>query len=184
MKRLAIIVEGFTEQDFVQTILINNLSNLHIAYINLRGGRISINSIIRDVSNLIDNYDYVTTLIDYYGLKETNNKSIEEIEVELQQKIANNRFIPYIQKYEFEALLFSDIAKIENSLGKRFTQKKIKNKPEEINHNNPPSKLLARIFPDYIKRSHGNAILKEIGLQNIREQCPRFDEWIKKLEKL
>ncbi|MCH9845285.1 MAG: DUF4276 family protein [Alphaproteobacteria bacterium] len=184
MKRLVIIVEGFTEQDFVEKILKNNLVNLSIDYINLRGGRISIDSIIKNVQRLIHNYDYVTTLVDYYGFKNSQQMSVEEIERELQKRIANDKFIPYLQKYEFEALLFSDKEKIEISLGKHEELTKNKNRPEEINHGNPPSKLLSSFFSKYIKRVHGINILKTIGFQKIRQECPRFNEWITKLETL
>ena len=61
----------------------------------------------------------------------------------------------------------------------------------ELINDNPasaPSKRIQRLFPGYRKGSSVNAhayrIARHIGLERIRRQCPHFNEWIEKLEKL
>ncbi len=107
-----IIVEGKTEQYFVKDILIPNLKNLSVTTINLKGGNISVESICDNVKR-IKAYDCITTMVDYYGFKQYRDKSIVELETKMSQTISDNSFIPYIQQYEFEALLFSDIRVVQ-----------------------------------------------------------------------
>ncbi|MCH9852511.1 MAG: DUF4276 family protein [Alphaproteobacteria bacterium] len=185
MKRLAIIVEGYTEYYFVENILKKHLPKLNITAINLCGGGISFKSVLGDAKILLHNYDYVTTLVDYYQFRKPEHmQTIDDIENGLEQAISNKKFIPYLQKHEFEALVFSDIARIQDNLGENSQLQKIRQQPEEINHNEPPSKLLMRIFPDYNKTSDGITILKATSWNTIRQECPRFNEWITKLETL
>jgi len=56
--------------------------------------------------------------------------------------------------------------------------------PELINDSpeTAPSKRLA-VTP-YRKTTHGPNIVKEIGLENIRNKCQGFDNWIGLLEEL
>lgn len=180
MKRLAIVVEGQTELNFVNQLLQPHLSNLHITPINLRGG-ITVNKIQRDVKNLIRQFDFVTTLVDFYGFHRRGQKSIDDLQTEIKNGFGNT-FIPYIQKYEFEALIFSDLSVLNRRFGKQ-TVCKIHN-PEDINHDKPPSKIISDQHNRYNKHLDGPKILKEIGLIKIRENCPRFNGWVSELEKL
>jgi Domain of unknown function (DUF4276) len=98
-------------------------------------------------------------------------------------------FLPYIQKFEFEALLFTEITGFEYcgiSLRQKMLLKSIMStypNPEDIN-NGPetaPSKRLQQIMPNYNKVLFGNVIIQEHGLQNILEVCPRFAAWVIRL---
>ncbi len=110
------------------------------------------------------------------------------------------RFIPYIQLHEFEALLFSEIEVFDNSFEKNEflnydylieTISKNSN-PEMINNGNEtaPSKRLSKILKDYysensnLKVLYGSMLAQDIGLQKIRSKCPRFNNWIEKLENI
>jgi len=101
------------------------------------------------------------------------------------------RYIPYVQLHEFEALLFSDISVIEDNFEsgdfKDYdylleTDKAFSN-PENINDGKTtsPSKRLNRIIGDYSKVVYGSLLAQEIGLDKIRERCPRFNNWIERL---
>ncbi len=180
-KRLAIIVEGQTELSFTNKLLKPHLLRLDINVINLRGGNISVEKIHNDAKKLIPNFDYVTTLVDYYGFKNSGHaQSVEELENNIKNGFPD-KLIPYIQKYEFEALVFSDVSVMQTRFNKNYNAKR---NPEDINHNNPPSKILKTTFPTYDKVLDGVDILRMIGLQKIREKCPRFSQWISKLESL
>ena len=185
MKRLVIIVEGYTEYYFVTRILKKHLPHLHIEAINLQGGNISVELVINSVKKVISNFDYVTTLIDYYGFNNPNQtSSADELENQMSASIAKDSFLPYLQQHEFEALLFANKQMIEEKLGSNNQIQKITSPPEEINHDNPPSKRLLNIFPQFIKTSDGIAILESTDWNLLRKQCPRFSHWIQKLENL
>lgn len=102
----------------------------------------------------------------------------------------DERFVPYFAMYEFEALLFSDPEKLARSLGVDFTHiQKIChdfNNPEEINDDplKAPSKRIIQLVPNYRKIVDGNAIINDIGLQQIRQECQHFNEWLTRLENL
>ena len=50
--------------------------------------------------------------------------------------------------------------------------------------NTAPSKLILRHYSGYQKPLHGSLAAIEIGLPTIRQECPLFDAWLKKLEAL
>ncbi|MDR1544119.1 MAG: DUF4276 family protein [Prevotellaceae bacterium] len=47
-----------------------------------------------------------------------------------------------------------------------------------------PSKRLLADLNGYDKIIHRSCIRNELGLQNIRNKCPRFNAWIENLEKI
>jgi hypothetical protein len=110
----------------------------------------------------------------------------------LQQFPKQNNFIPYLAVHEFEALLFSEPKKIAlnfpdlraaTALELQQIRDAYEN-PEAINLNNPPAKRISKLIPQYRKRLSGIAIAKKIGIPKMREECPHFDSWLKKLEAL
>ena len=122
--------------------------------------------------------------------KTQTDTKIECLEKAIQTDIGSSgRFFPYIQKYEFEALLFSSKqvfvenyeAKIANDIAKIIDKYPT---PEEINDNptTAPSKRLLSIIPDYNKVIDGNLIALEVGITQILKQCPRFKAWIELLK--
>ena len=58
--------------------------------------------------------------------------------------------------------------------------------PEDINDNvdTAPSKRLENLIPRYDKVVFGPLVALETGLDNIRAECPRFNDWVTKLESL
>jgi len=137
MHQVNILVEGITENNFVNNVLREYLwsYSIHISPIivstkkepsgkKYKGGLSDWNysSFLNDLGQLIRTSDkiLVTTLVDYYGYpsKLPGNKNIltgsslhkvKMLENALYQHFGNPpNFIPYIQLHEFEALLFSD----------------------------------------------------------------------------
>lgn len=105
------------------------------------------------------------------------------------------RFVrPYVQMYEFEGLLFSDIEQFQYVLdGWDAEVRKILirireqfSTPEDINNSRQtaPSKRILDAFPNgsYNKTEHGPVIADAIGLEKIRQQCPNFNAWMSMLE--
>jgi hypothetical protein len=112
----------------------------------------------------------------------------------LADKINDWRFIPYIQLHEFEALVMACLPFLESLYddheqlnGLASLQIEVASlQPEEINdsRDTAPSKRLLRHIPDYRKVSDGPYAIYSAGLAHVRNRCPRFDAWIKRLESL
>lgn len=49
-----------------------------------------------------------------------------------------------------------------------------------------PSKRLKNAFSNtkYSKTTHSNLIIKSIGIDNIREKCKHFNQWLDKIESI
>ncbi|OAV66906.1 hypothetical protein Barb6XT_01718 [Bacteroidales bacterium Barb6XT] len=148
----------------------------------------------------------VTTLIDFYGLldrheypgfdsKSTNHATVatnteKGMKADIDHEL-RHRFIPYIQLHEFECFMFCSLDVLKANL-------KLKNvdfdaigevinsypNPEEINSNRTtaPSKRLKEHIPGYDKVLDGVRLAKIMGLGLLRDKCPRFNEWIIRLE--
>ena len=143
-------------------------------------------------------------MIDFYGIpddfpgvyarSEAKNpyEKVKIIEDALADDINDSRFIPYIQLYEFETLIFSDPLKIarvyidyKNEI-RELQELSNRIPPEEINDGfaSSPSHRIKKVIPPYDKAYAGVEIAKAIGIEVMRKKCPHFNEWITKLETL
>jgi hypothetical protein len=195
MKRLGISVEGATEREFVQRVLKPHLAPLgkHVTAIDLRGN-VSLDKVAGHLPALFGSFDFVSTLYDFYGFKGRGELSVGELEAALLGRVPEHRvsrFIPYVQKYEFEALLFATpketvewLEGSEDQLTMLADAVRVSGSPEEVNGSveTSPSHRLTAIFPAYDKKLHGPEILELAGLAMVRAQCPRFDQWLRRLE--
>ena len=197
MVRVAISVEGTTEERFVELVLAAyfQTKNIYLQPVSM-GGNVSVDRIKSEVEKLIYNFDYVTTLYDFYGFKKLNEG---ETKTSLEQRIHNavkedvrEKLIPYIQMHEYEGLLFSspDImaSVLQNpalSVWANNILSEFHNDPEQINNSKEtaPSKRLEG-HTAYRKTTHGPNIAKQIGLDKLREMCAGFNGWLLQLEGL
>ncbi|WP_237732504.1 DUF4276 family protein [Bathymodiolus thermophilus thioautotrophic gill symbiont] len=191
-----ISVEGHSEYKFIKEVIVPHLAGLGIfVFVQNMKGKIGLDKIETKLNGLICSYDYITTLYDFYGFKKKGlggNETKESLEDKIKNKIKEtqrHKIIPYIQMYEFEALLFSDSEKMADGLN---TNKNwiddILNKfgnIETINNSKEtaPSKRIGG-HCTYIKTTHAPNILKKIGLTEIRKKCQGFDAWLTHLESL
>ena len=200
MVRLAISVEGQTEEQFVKTVITPHLQSLSIyaqpILLGKTGGNVSLPRIEKDLNPLANNFNKVTTLYDFYGF---SDKEDGDTKGSLEQKIVNcvapplrDKVIPYIQMFEFEGLLFSSPEAIESNISQSGLAvwatnilQEFQNNPEKINDSfqTAPSKRLAN-KANYIKTVHGPNICKEIGLNVLRQKCVGFNNWLSNLEAL
>ena len=220
MIRIHIICEGQTEEMFVNEVLSEIFIPLGI-YLNPsligkpghKGGNFKFERVLRDVKNLLlnDKKSYCTTFFDFYGLpedfpgkkdaitlnniKDKQDRVTESLVMQLSMHIdedAMRRFIPYVQLYEFEGLLFSRPKSIASEIGKPDLEDmfvEIRNKfetPEHVNNSRDtaPSKQIKKLFTQYDKVIHGSLIALEVGINKICEECHLFDTWINKLKLL
>lgn len=219
MRPVFIVVEGPTEKEFIDECLKPHWSEQYSLYdVQVRilgkpgakGGDVRVARLRTDVEILLKQRPdaFVTTMLDYYGnrLKKglTNHdicqalpdaeQRITCLEKELYNLVGSQRFIPYLQKYEFESLLFSS----GKSLGKYLTEKsclaiddlrKQSDGAEEINTLHPPSYRLIEITQKheplpYGKTTDGSILALEIGLPIILQECPRFAAWVERIGEL
>lgn len=158
--------------------------NIRYAYLENEVRRIS----AQGCTLLTTFFDYFRLPADFPGYAESRNVEILESKLNeaLKKEIENlPSFIPYIQMYEFEALLFSDIKGFDLILDDEEKLKQIQAimekypNPEEINGNpeTAPSKRLAKIF-NYDKVADSEIILEMVGLDQVCKKCPRFNQWL------
>lgn len=220
MKRIYVICEGQTEEKFIKEFVSHEfaLKNIFIfphilGRIGHKGGRLDNQRLFDDIQTLLlnDRKSYCTTFFDFYALpahfwgktRISDGMSIQQksdiictsLDKHIAEKIKKdaNRFIAYVQMYEFEGLLFSDVQKFGEKMA---LTSKIQNElqkirdsfetPEHINDNQhtAPSKRILKLIKGYQKPVHGLAIAKAIGLPIMRRECSIFNQWLTKLEAL
>ena len=136
MKRLIIICEGETEQQFCKDVLYNHFFSRDIVIETplikkSMGGLVSWESIKKQILLHLQGEAIVTMLIDYYGIEDkhffpkwTESKAVVSridrmtfLENAMKEDIDDRvrfRFVPYIQLHEFEGLLFNNIETFKN----------------------------------------------------------------------
>jgi hypothetical protein len=218
MIRVHVICEGQTEARFVRDLLGITLDPLNIVLIpsmigrpGHKGGNFRVDRLLPDVRERLlgDTESFCTTFFDFYALsadfpgrKEAEGQRdiggkascvetalVEFFEGKLGQE-ATRRFIPYVQMYEFEALLFSDPEKLARGILKPDMAddfgviRKQFSTPEHINDNyeTAPSKRIGKLCPGYKKPLDGLIASIEIGIDVIRRECRLFDGWLNRLK--
>lgn len=135
MKQVMILVEGQTEESFVNKVLqpYLNEKNIYLSTTMVctkkvkgkrkhRGGIVNYDQVKRDLSILLKapHFDLVTTFFDYYGLpgnfpgQDTLPNSecyakVAHLETEFRTDINNAKFHPFIMLHEFETMIFCNI---------------------------------------------------------------------------
>lgn len=213
MKRLIIIVEGQTEKEFVEKSLRDFFISKGVFDVRAimiqtskgnKGGFVNYIHLKNDLLKILksENDVVVSMFVDFFKIPTNFPKFQESLRITtidekidvllkgIKEDINNPIFIPYIQKHEFEALLFSsekgfsnwyDNTWIINQLSEIVNQY---GNPEEINTGSEtaPSKRIIKILEEkkqkYDKIAEGNLIAEEIGIEKILEKCPRFKNWV------
>ena len=223
MIRLNLVVEGQTEETFARELLRPHLwdygINCNARIVELtrrrdgkkgRGGLATYGKLKSDLARWMsednDRKAYFSTMIDLYAIPE-NFPAAFEAESGIEQATAmqqalyedidhpRGQFIPYIQVYEFEALLFTDLMADFTAFPAEFPgyqqelstlRERIQDfeTPEQIDHDDPPSQRLASGLPNYDKIVDGPNIAERIGLEEIREKCSHFSRGVERLEDL
>ncbi len=222
MIRLNLIVEGQTEETFVNLVLVEHLSRLGVfpsarcirtgrrGSSIFRGGTTSYAKAKDDLTKWMnqekDNDKRFTTMFDLYALPNdfpgygeaiTVNDPYQRVsilETAFQKDIGDQRFIPYIQLHEFEALILADPLKLNSYFEDTDSIAELSDvvarfdSPELIDdgHETAPSKRIIERLPEYsgAKVSAGPIVVRNIGLTTLREKCRHFGEWLSKLESL
>lgn len=222
LSKIYLLAEGQTEQALVRQLLAPTLGiqgiYLHDVLVGKpghKGGIRSFESVKGDIKRLLkqENSVSVTTLFDRYrlpsdwpGLAESVRQgNIEQAHTvlcrsmherlceEMGGSFRTERFIPYIQFHEIEALLFAKPLMTADLLGNSKYASDLEKAVEEAGgceriNDGPmtaPSKRIEKLFPSYKKGGSINTdlprICSKIGLSGLRVACPLFNQWIDSL---
>ncbi|MEI7923284.1 MAG: DUF4276 family protein [Planctomycetota bacterium] len=220
MNRVHVICEGQTEEMFVKEVLYQHFFKMDMVLIptligkpGRKGGYFKFDRLYEnlEIRLLGDLSSYCTIFFDFYGLPNdfpgknlvTSGMTIDQkahcikfqLVDELKKKLGSDplsRFVPYIQMFEFEGLLFSDPQVFSRSVSEPSLQAKIMEirnqfeSPEHINDSpeDAPSKRILKHFPAYEKPFHGNLAAIDMGIDVLRRECRLFDQWVSALEAL
>ncbi|HSI83225.1 MAG: DUF4276 family protein [Candidatus Methylacidiphilales bacterium] len=225
MHRVLVVVEGQTEKLILESVfapyLILKNIDLRARIVGVtghKGGDTDFNRVSNDIIRLLNQEpgSTISTFFDYYGLhpnwpgftksnsyqlassivQNIETKTLEAIKNKSKLDLSPNRFIPYIQLHELEALFFADpiqLARAFESPSKATAIQQLVDESggcEVINNgfDTHPAKRLEGFFPRYRKgagiRSDASFIAEAVGVDQMRACCPRFDSWITRLELL
>lgn len=212
--RLIFIVEGDSEVDFVENKLLPYLYSVQEALEgewffnaqkittnrrrNTKGGNVGFEYLRNEVHRVsAHGHPWITTFLDFFRLPQdfpefsTDAIDIDRMEDAMAKQLSVPNFIPYIQKYEFETLLFTDaeafIPVVDDESQLRIITETIHSyeDAEEINGGpeTAPSKRLMHIF-GYEKVHDSHLILENLTIEQICQRCPRFNAWITRIMNL
>lgn len=202
MTRLAVVVEDRTEERFVKSVLGPHQIDVGIEAVpylvgsgtrKVGGGDVHVDILISDLILTLDEFDAATSLVDFYGFRDREGRTAEQLESVILEEIMrernnNPRVRHYIQMHEFEGLLFSN-PEAFGVIGRRGARPDIArlrqircefDTPEDINdsQDSAPNKQLENAVRGYRKIDDGFAVAKETGIERIFEECPRFRRWL------
>lgn len=191
MTRLAVCVEGQTEEEFVKQVLSGHLRAgaveatpilLGRARGSGSGGNVSADRLAKEMVHLCHSFDAVTSLVDYYGFRGKKDKTVEDLEEDLSIRIEARvrgrcAVFPYVQRHEFEGLLFSDVGVFgemavfpDASVAALRAVRSRFQSPEDINDcvRTAPSRRSSEVIPNFNKVLYGPLLAGKIGLARIR----------------
>ena len=223
MKRVCIVCEGQTEETFVRDVLAPAFYHLGLNLIpemvetspGHKGGALKYDRVKRHLRNTLrqSSAPVVTTLFDLYRLNsDFPSFAASQAQPDLSRRLnvlkqalhadvvaeadcQPERFIPYIQPYEFEALLFSDVPTLtriepgwQSATAALAAARAVAESPEHIN-DRPETKPAAHLErelnnPSYRKRRHGPIAAQKIGLAKIEAECAFFAAWLAQIREL
>lgn len=222
MLEVIVFTEGQTEEQFIKRVVAplfrSNQIFLKPQTLNTsqdaKGGAVNFDRLKLNARNTLRQKPdaILTTFLDLYGLDtsfphfaEAKQHAdvyaqTEVLEIALHEAVVKHigcraeRFIPHIQPYEFEGLLFSDVnALILTEPSWNLYSTKLQavraafDTPEHINdcYETKPSKRLENILrPQYKKTRHGPLAAEKITLNMMEQECVHFKGWMNRLRGL
>ena len=215
MTKVIVVCEGQTEEAFVNQVLSPGLwprdvfvePRLIATSRHGKGGALNPQRVLRYLRNTLRQRRdaYVTTFFDLYGLPSNFPGQpgtvshadplvlVAEIEAGFHEAVVQQarcrpeRFLPHIQPYEFESLLFSDPTAFSATehewqafAGELATARQSVASPEHLNDgpDTHPSARLRRLRPRYQKVMHGAALSVRMGIHRMRAECHHFDQMV------
>lgn len=225
IKIVHVLCEGQTEQGFIDDVLkpylmLKGVTSVKSILVttnkkkNVRGGLVSYQHALGDLSIMIkSNIDgeyerhIFTTMFDLYalpndflGYEESYSivdkySRVKSFERAFYNAVSCDRFVPYIQLHEYEALVFCGLDYLSQMYeGCESGIKRLKsdllvvnNNPELINDrpDTAPSKRIIKAIEGdgrthfiYDKPKAGKFVAQKVGIDELCKKCVHFNEWI------
>ena len=184
MTRLYILVEGQTEEAFVNEVLTPHYAQISIFVTPMivetsrgyKGGIVSYAKVKPQIERLCrqDRSAWITTLFDLYALP---NDFPAKSSMHYPQQGTGAQLFVQPEK-------FSDWPNSQQIVKQLLNIAQSYETPEQINDSpqTAPSKRIKSLMPEYQKTFHGPLIAADIGLDALRRACPHFNAWLLKLE--
>lgn len=208
--KVTVLCEGHAEYYFVQNVLDPYLpADVKAVPLPISGiafGNVPFDMVkhaAEDEFTKSSSPDVVTTMVDLYELsgwpsmdaqaEETAIQRVHRIESEAKNAFGDDRFVPYVQLFEYEALLFADPEELKNWIDPHAVDLLIDSleagwEPETINsgRETAPSKRIIAFDPlyEFNKKTVGPNVAKAITIPKLRDKCPHFNEWISILQRM
>ncbi len=197
MKRVAIVVEGDTEEEFVKQVLRPHLEAHGVTTEAMKpsgqGGNISVDRLAPVMAKLSWNFDAVTSLVDFYGFKgKLSGESVTDLEARIDASVQTAQPSDLVTRFpssrtssgtssrrccsrfrlhstSFRACL----PRLWSALGQVAQEFAT---PEDINddRNTAPSKRIVLAVPNFRKRLHGPAIAEGDRSRSNPRRLPPF----------
>lgn len=222
MVEVIVFAEGQTEEAFIKQVVAPALRHLKVFLkpqtLNTsqtsKGGAVTFDRLKFNARNTLRQHPeaVLSTFLDLYALgtdfpefeKHKDEQDVHKRVHGLQQALhaaiiahvgcRPNRFLPHVQPYEFEGLLFSDVTALSTVepnwagyLGKLAKIRVSADTPEHINdgYETKPSKRLESLLrPTYRKTTHGPRAAENISLEVMEKECRHFKSWMDALRAL
>jgi len=217
-----VFAEGPSDEQFIKRIVAPTLRPLQV-YLkpellntskNAKGGAVSFDRLKFNARNTLRQYPNatLTTFLDLYALDTdfpgflSAKKAVDVyarvkvMEEAMAQAIVDHvgcrpeRFIAYLQPYEFEGLFFSDVNALIRTepdwIKQQATLQKMRDEfatPEHINDSpetSPSKRLEKTLQPKYKKTRHGPLIAEQVTLACMEQECVHFKSWLDRLREL
>lgn len=223
MTRVHVVAEGQTEEEFVNSVLVPHFAPegfyLDVRCVEtsrrgariIRGGLLDYDRAKRDLERWMKEDDhpdcFFTTMFDLFrlprefpGFEQARTcrdlyKRVQMLEDAMAADLGHQRFVPYIQLHEFEALILSEPRQLahaflarDSEIGQLADMAAGFDSPERIDDGpeTAPSKRIIALIPEYEgrKASAGPLTAGKIGLPTLTAKCRHFAGWIERIRSL
>jgi hypothetical protein len=213
INKVYVYVEGQSDKNAMMALLHplieqKRLEGIEIAFFYMNGkGKLLIKGPKRAVETILQDPNSIAVIIpDLYPknthfthetFEELKNGILHDFKSALQEKhIRYNdhlmkRFKVFCFKYDLEALILASKKSLESHLGVRQIRAKWHIPVEDQNHDNPPKKIVERLFASYGKKyndvTDARRILSKSDYKDVANKCSQcfkpFVDFLKNLPK-
>lgn len=134
----------------------------------------------------------VIGLLDLYGLNFPNHltsplERYDWFKQDLEKRVGQQKFHQFFAVHELEAWLLSDPTIFPSTLQTALHSATVN--PEAVNFNQPPSKLLPRLYreklkADYKKKAEGGSLFSKLDPDIAYQKCPHLKKMLDEMLRL
>lgn len=198
--KFVLFCEGYTEKKalpaFLKRWLDNQLSQpVGIATVRFEGWRELYDDAPKKAQLRLKETDVIAviSLLDLYGptFYPDHLTAVDErcdwAKKHIEKRVGQSKFRQFFAVHEIEAWLLSDLTLFPREIRSGFPGKV--EFPETVNFDEPPAKLLDRLYRDRLKRNYkkvtqGKELFDMLSPEAARQKCPRLKEMLDEMLEL